>query len=108
MNDTHHHGSSALELPEPGDLIDLLRSVQTDLAGMSDDAVDGASARLDRVADGVAALGNALETERAYAAHVKQHFVDCEASSSYRIGQAVIRVGKAPKRLFDSLRSGRG
>ena len=108
MNDTHHHGSSALDLPEPGDLIDLIRSVQTHLAGASDDTAAGASAQLDQVADGVAALGEALTTERAYSAHVKQHFVDCEASSSYRIGHAIVRVGNAPKRLVDSLRSGRG
>ncbi|MEM9514268.1 MAG: hypothetical protein AAGA42_05365 [Actinomycetota bacterium] len=107
MTDTHHHGSAGLDLPEQGDVVALLRSVQADLAGISDDAATDLSARLDRAADGVTALEQALETERKYAAHVKKHFQDCEASNSYRIGQAIIRTGKVPKRLVDSLRSGR-
>ena len=108
MNDTHHHGGpSRLDLPDAGGLIALLRSVQTELAGSSDGATDRDAERLDTAAEGVAALGDALARERAYSAHVKQHFVDCEASTSYRIGHAIVRAGKAPGRLIASLRPGR-
>lgn len=104
MTDTHHHGSSALDLPDPDQLIAIVRSVQAELG----DAASGeVSTQLDQVADGVAALDRALDTERAYSAHVKKHFVECEESSSYRIGHAIVRAGKAPKQLIASLRSGR-
>ncbi len=108
MTDTHHHGSAGLELPEHGELVGLLKSVQDDLAKISDDTAPDLAARLDEAAAGVTALEQALETERKYAAHVKKHFQDCEASSSYRIGQTIIRVGKTPQRLINSLRSGSG
>jgi hypothetical protein len=99
----HGHGGSPPYAPDADDLIAVLRSAQADLDGVSDET----AARFDEVAAGIAALGFALREEKGYAAHLKGHYIDCEASASYRLGHAIIVTAKAPKRLVDSVRSRR-